>query len=168
MTAIVAKVSNVILNRHRRAAVQRLLKLLPDDEKPVAARVGDEASPDALVAACEGPLYHTPYGFLLARSEFPSFNSLLRPKANNGRRLNLIEEEFQEVVEAYGAAPGKWFLGLIFEAGAHYYLYTDQPLAEVDGLDFIRFSDQGRDRCVASLEAFVESHKLQKHRPNHK
>ena len=159
--ASMAKAKEVVLNRHRRAVAQRLLKLLAPDVRDAGSyrRVGDETPGDPIVAACEGPLGHTELAILLARAPFPSFSSLLRPKAHNLKRLAAVEAEFEEIAEAYGANPRKWFHALAFEAGDHLYLYTDQPLQEYEGLDFIRFSDGGRHRCVTSLEAFVEANK---------
>ena len=155
------KINEVVVNRHKRAAATRLLKILAPDvrEERTYTRVGDQPIADAIVAACEGPLGATEFAFLLAHTPFPSFSSLLRPKSGNFRRLAAVEKEFEEVEETYGANPKKWFRGLLFEVNAHLYLYTDQPLQEYEGLDFIRFSDGGRHRCVTSLEAFVEANK---------
>ena len=122
------------------------------------AGTGDEPGPDPVVTACTGALSHLPYAFTFTELVFPPFNTLLRPRAANANKLDAIEGQFQEARDAYADNPRKWFGGVIFEMDTHHYLYTDQPLEEIEGLDFLRFSDHDRPRAVASLEAFVLAH----------
>lgn len=154
------RIDAATLARAKRKAATRLLKLLAERYDPAdhAARPGDDPGPDPVTAACEGPLSHLPYGFGLTETDhFPSFVSLLKPAANNARRLDAVEREFQTVVENYDANPRKYFIALLFEVGEHLFMYTDQDLTQEPTLDCIRFSDHGRERYVASLEAFVTS-----------